>query len=137
VAGVFENIDIDNLKFDGQGLIPAVVQDAKDGTVLMVAFMNKDSLAKTLETGLATYWSRSRQKLWVKGESSGNVQKVKEIFKDCDSDCLLLKIEQVGKAACHTGQRSCFFTQAKSSQGWVEISKPIVDTGKLYSKKSK
>ncbi len=131
----FKNIDVNALKYDSNGLIPAVAQDAKDGTVLMVAYMNKESLAKTLETGLATYWSRSRQKLWLKGESSGHVQKVKAILKDCDSDCLVVKIEQVGGAACHTGQRSCFFTAADPEKGWVEISKPIVDPDSLYSKK--
>jgi len=93
----------------GQGLIPAVVQDAATGEVLMVAYMNRLSWHKTLETGIATFWSRSRSTLWVKGETSGHVQKVHDIFIDCDNDTVLLKVEQVGGAACHTGYRSCFY----------------------------
>lgn len=99
------------LKFDSSGLIPVVVQDYKDNAVLMVAYMNKKAVVKTLKTKLATFWSRSRQKFWVKGEQSGNVQKVRGIYYDCDGDCLLLKVEQIGGAACHTGFRSCFFTE--------------------------
>jgi len=95
----------------GQGLVPAIIQDWKTGEVLMVAYMNADSWAKTLETGKACFWSRSRQKLWLKGETSGHVQMVKEIYLDCDNDALLLKVEQVGGAACHTGYRSCFYRQ--------------------------
>lgn len=98
-----------SLKFDKNGLIPAVMQDYKTGKVLMVAYMNKESFRKTLETGNSWFYSRSRKKLWQKGETSGNVQKVKEIFIDCDGDCLLIKIEQVGKASCHTGYISCFY----------------------------
>ena len=97
-----------DLKFDDKGLIPAVVQEWKTGEVLMVAYMNLESLKRTVETGLTWYWSRSRQKFWQKGETSGNVQKVKDIFYDCDQDTLLIKVEQTGPA-CHTGQRSCFF----------------------------
>ena len=104
----FESL-ISKLKFGSDGLIPAVAQDASDGTVLMVAYMNKESLEATLKTGKATYWSRSRKKLWVKGETSGHFQIVKEILVDCDADCLLLKIDQIGDIACHTGNRSCFF----------------------------
>lgn len=99
---------IDQLKFDEKGLIPVILQDIDNGEILMFAFMNRESLQKTFETKLATYWSRSRQKLWVKGESSGHTQEVKEIAFDCDHDCLLLKIKQ-NVAACHTGYRSCFF----------------------------
>ena len=99
---------LDQLKFDEKGLIPVILQDIDNGEILMFAFMNRESLQKTLETKLATYWSRSRQKLWVKGESSGHTQEVKEIAFDCDHDCLLLKIKQ-NVAACHTGYRSCFF----------------------------
>jgi len=95
----------------GQGLVPAIVQDWKTGEVLMVAYMNAESWAKTQETGKACFWSRSRRKLWLKGETSGHVQIVKEIYLDCDSDALLLKVEQVGGAACHTGYRSCFYRQ--------------------------
>jgi len=97
-----------DLKFDEKGLIPAVVQEWKTGEVLMVAYMNLESLKRTAETGLTWYWSRSRQKFWQKGETSGNVQNVKEILYDCDQDTLLIKVEQTGPA-CHTGQRSCFF----------------------------
>lgn len=95
----------------GQGLVPAIVQDWKTGEVLMVAYMNAESWAKTQETGQTCFWSRSRQKLWPKGETSGHVQIVKEIYLDCDNDALLLKVEQVGGAACHTGYRSCFYRQ--------------------------
>jgi phosphoribosyl-AMP cyclohydrolase len=98
----------DNLKFDEKGLIPAVIQDWKTGEVLMVAYMNAESLRRTVETRLTWFWSRSRQKFWQKGETSGNVQRVKDILYDCDLDTLLVKVEQAGPA-CHTGARSCFF----------------------------
>ncbi len=98
----------DNLKYDSHGLIPAVIQDCENNEVLMVAYMNAASVKKTVETGLTWFWSRSRQKYWQKGETSGNVQRVKEIFYDCDQDTLLVKVEQTGPA-CHTGSRTCFF----------------------------
>jgi phosphoribosyl-AMP cyclohydrolase len=98
----------ENLKYDEKGLIPAVIQDWKTGEVLMVAYMNAESLKKTVETRLTWFWSRSRQKFWQKGETSGNVQRVKDILYDCDQDTLLLKVEQTGPA-CHTGSRCCFF----------------------------
>ncbi len=98
----------DGLKFDEKGLIPAVIQDWKSGEVLMVAYMNSASVRKTVETGLTWFWSRSRQKFWQKGETSGNIQRIKEILYDCDQDTLLIKVEQTGPA-CHTGNRSCFF----------------------------
>lgn len=91
------------------GLIPAIVQDAETKDVLMLAYMNKDSWEATLQSGKATFWSRSRQKLWLKGESSGNVQMIKNIFIDCDDDTILLQVDQLGGAACHTGHRSCFY----------------------------
>jgi len=91
------------------GLVPAIVQDWKTGEVLMIAYMNAESWAKTQETGKACFWSRSRKKLWLKGESSGHLQVVKEAYLDCDNDALLLKVEQLGGAACHTGYRSCFY----------------------------
>jgi len=122
-----------SLKFNSDGLIPVVVQDAHDGKVLMVAYMNKESLGLTLKTKLATYWSRSRQKLWKKGETSGKVQEVLSIQTDCDKDTLLLKIEQVGGAACHTGNRSCFYIEA-TDQGWKENSQPLFDPEKVYKK---
>lgn len=107
---------LETLKFDDRGLIPAIAQDAKDGTVLMLAWMNRESLLATLKTGEVHYWSRSRQELWHKGATSGHVQKVKKILYDCDADALLLQIEQVGQTACHTGARSCFFRVGHSTQ---------------------
>lgn len=101
---------INNLKFDNKGLIPAIVQDYKKKDILMVAYMNKVSLKKTLSTGLATYWSRSRKCLWLKGDTSGHFQIVKKIHFDCDKDTLLVEVRQIG-VACHTGKRSCFYTR--------------------------
>jgi len=98
----------EDLKYDEKGLIPAVIQDWQTGDVLMVAYMNAASVKKTVETGFTWFWSRSRQKFWKKGETSGNVQKVKDILYDCDQDTLLIKVEQSGPA-CHTGEKSCFF----------------------------
>ena len=100
---------IEQLKFDDRGLIPAIAQDAEDGAILMMAWMNQQSLRCTVETGEAHYWSRSRQQLWHKGATSGHLQKLRSIYYDCDADALLLKIEQIGGIACHTGVRSCFF----------------------------
>jgi phosphoribosyl-AMP cyclohydrolase len=115
----------------GGGLIPAVVQDWKTGEVLMVAYMNEASWAKTQETGKACFWSRSRQKLWIKGETSGHVQVVKEVLLDCDNDALLLKVEQVGGAACHTGYRSCFHRRIK--KGKIEvIGERVFDPKEVY-----
>jgi phosphoribosyl-AMP cyclohydrolase len=96
------------LKFDAAGLIPAIVQDARDGTVLMLAYMNRESLERTLATGETWFWSRSRRELWHKGGTSGHVQRVREIYYDCDADALLVLVEQHGPA-CHTGERSCFY----------------------------
>ena len=101
--------DPESLKFDAKGLIPAIAQDHLTGEVLMMAWMNAESIAQTLKTGQVTYWSRSRQAFWVKGESSGHVQKLVEFRFDCDRDCLLLKVNQTGPA-CHTNRRSCFYT---------------------------
>jgi phosphoribosyl-ATP pyrophosphohydrolase/phosphoribosyl-AMP cyclohydrolase len=106
---------IADLTYDANGLIPAVVQQAGTGEVLMVAYMNAASLAKTVETGLTWFWSRSRQKYWQKGESSGHVQHVREIRYDCDADCLLVTVDQVGPGACHTGERSCFYRVLEGS----------------------
>jgi phosphoribosyl-AMP cyclohydrolase len=103
---------LERLKFDQYGLIPAIAQDYQDNTVLMLAWMNRESILATLRTGEVHYWSRSRKELWRKGATSGHIQKVKEIFYDCDADAILIKIEQVGGSACHTGARSCFFQQA-------------------------
>jgi len=101
-------IPLDRIRFNEQGLVPAIAQDYLDGTVLMLAWMNRESLAKTLATGQGWYWSRSRQELWHKGATSGHFQRVKSIRYDCDSDAILMAIEQVGDIACHTGERSCF-----------------------------
>ncbi len=103
-------MDAAGLKFDEKGLIPAILQDWRDGTVLMVAYMNKEALQKTLETGIAHFWSRSRQELWEKGATSGHRQHVREIFVDCDQDTLLITVTPDGPA-CHTGERACFFTR--------------------------
>jgi phosphoribosyl-AMP cyclohydrolase len=98
------------LDFDKMnGLVPAITQDADSGEVLMMAFLNPEAWRRTLETGVAHYWSRSRNKLWKKGESSGNIQQIVEIRVDCDGDCVLMRVRQVGGAACHTGYRSCFY----------------------------
>ncbi len=102
---------IENLKYDAGGLIPAIAQDHQDGTVLMVAWMNRHALELTVSTGEIHYWSRSRQELWHKGVTSGHIQKLKKLYYDCDRDVILVKIEQVGDIACHTGARSCFFTE--------------------------
>jgi len=120
------------LKFDKMGgLAPAIVQDNDTGEVLMLAFMNAEAWRRTLETGLATYYSRSRDTLWVKGKTSGNVQKVREIRVDCDDDTVLLKVEQVGGAACHTGYRSCFYK--KIEDGAVRIiGEPVFDPKEVY-----
>jgi len=101
-------IPLDAIRYDDRGLVPAIVQDHLDGAVLMLAWMNQESLYKTLETGETWFWSRSRQELWHKGATSGHIQKVKSVRYDCDSDALLFGVEQVGGIACHTGERSCF-----------------------------
>ena len=109
------------LKFDKNGLVPAVIQDVNDNEVLMVACMNRESLKRTVIEGLTWFYSRSRKKLWKKGETSGNVQKVKGIFVDCDADCLLVKVMQKGNSACHTGYRSCFFRKFSPSDCSLKI----------------
>jgi phosphoribosyl-AMP cyclohydrolase len=105
---VTETATLEELRFDERGLIPAVVQDALNGDVLMVGWMNRESLQRTLDEGRTVFWSRSRQELWRKGDTSGHVQHVEEVRVDCDADVLLVRVHQVG-AACHTGERSCFF----------------------------
>jgi len=103
-----QSIPVEAIRYDDRGLVPAIVQDYLDGSVLMMAWMNRESLQKTLETGETWFWSRSRQALWHKGETSGHVQRVQSLRYDCDSDCLLVTVEQLGDVACHTGERSCF-----------------------------
>jgi len=107
-ASLISAIPIDQIRYNNQGLVPAIVQDYLDGTVLMMAWMNRESLQKTLETGQTWFWSRSRAELWPKGATSGHTQQVKTIRYDCDSDALLVTVEQIGDIACHTGERSCF-----------------------------
>ncbi len=116
---------IEGLKFDDNGLIPAIAQDADNGDVLMMAWMNAESLRRTLETGRATYWSRSRQSFWVKGETSGHTQEVVRLSVDCDQDCLLMQIRQVG-AACHENFRSCFYRDV-TEEGLMENQVRLVD----------
>ena len=123
---------ISKLKFDEQGLVPAIVQDAKGGRVLMLAWMNAQSLDRTIATGKTHFWSRSREKLWMKGETSGHVQEVKRISIDCDGDVLLIEVEQKG-VACHEGYRSCFF-RAYENGKIVETEKRVVDPDKVYKK---
>ena len=123
--------DISELKWNDQGLLPAIAQDAKTGEVLMLAWMNPDSLTLTLEEGVAFYWSRSRSQIWRKGETSGHTQLIRELRIDCDKDTILLKIEQVGDIACHTGRRSCFHMRHKD-QNWVECEPVIKSPDKIY-----
>lgn len=117
----------------GQGLIPVITQCATSKEVLMMAYMNEEAYAKTLESGEAHYWSRSRNKLWHKGESSGNVQKVESMRLDCDNDTLLLLVTQIGDAACHTGRKSCFYRQLKNNEV-TECSPMIFDPTEVYSR---
>jgi len=124
----------DLLKFDANGLIPAIIQEKSTGRVLMMAWMNRASLEKTIATGKTHFWSRSRQKFWMKGESSGHVQTVKEIALDCDGDTLLIQVEQIG-AACHEGYKSCFFRSLTVDGKAVEITEPqLVKPEDVYKK---
>ena len=123
---------LDGLKFDEQGLIPAVIQDADNGEVLMVGYMNREAVQRTLETGRVTFWSRSRRKFWVKGETSGNVQHVKEVRVDCDQDCLLIRADQVGPA-CHEGYRTCFFQRVDAGADRLEVvGEPLRTPEEMY-----
>jgi len=124
---------LNKINWSEDGLIPAISQDAKTGDILMVAWMNRESLKRTVETGEAVYWSRSRKKLWHKGEESGHTQKVLELRLDCDEDVLLMKIEQVGGIACHTGRRSCFFQKLEKGQ-WVAVDPVLKDPHEIYKK---
>ena len=122
---------LDEVAWDEQGLVPAIAQDAKTGEVLMFAWMNREALALTVESGRAVYWSRSRGRLWHKGEESGHTQKVMELRVDCDKDVVLLKIEQNGGIACHTGRRSCFFSRLADS-GWQDVEPVLKDPKEIY-----
>jgi phosphoribosyl-AMP cyclohydrolase len=124
---------IDDVRWDENGLIPAIAQDASNGQVLMVAWMDRDALQETVKTGRAVYWSRSRSRIWRKGEESGHVQNVKEVFLDCDGDVVLLKVEQAGGIACHTGRANCFFRKLDDSE-WA-VTQPVMRNPKeIYGK---
>lgn len=124
---------LNKVNWSGDGLVPAIAQDAVSGDILMVAWMNREALKRTAELGEAVYWSRSRKKLWHKGEESGHTQKVKEIRLDCDEDVVLLKVEQIGGIACHTGRHSCFF-QKLSDGKWHSVEPVLKDPHEIYKK---
>lgn len=122
---------LDEIKWDADGLVPAIAQDFSSGKVLMMAWMNRESLQLTVDEGRAIYWSRSRDKLWRKGEDSGHIQKLKDIRLDCDADVILLSVEQVGGVACHTGRERCFYRQYQDGQ-WLETEEVIKDPSSIY-----
>lgn len=122
---------LDEVKWDQDGLVPAIAQDSETGAVLMMAWMNREALALTAAEGRAIYWSRSRQRLWRKGEESGHVQKLHDLRLDCDSDVVLMKVEQIGGIACHTGRQHCFFKQHQGDQ-WVAVDPVIKDPTTIY-----
>ena len=130
-----KDIWLNKVKWSDDGLVPVIAQDATNGTVLMMAWMNRDALRLTAEKGEAVYWSRSRKKLWHKGEESGHVQKVRELRLDCDEDVILLSVEQVGGIACHTGRHNCFF-QKYADGKWVVTDPVIKDPKDIYHKGS-
>jgi phosphoribosyl-AMP cyclohydrolase len=125
---------LDELVFDADGLIPAVAQEAGTGKLLMLAWMNRDALSETVRSGRAVYWSRSRRRLWRKGEESGHVQLIREIRLDCDADVIVLEVEQVGGIACHTGHERCFFRKLENGR-WVETEPVLKDPGQIYDSK--
>lgn len=124
---------LERIRFNKEGLIPAVIQDIKRGEVLMMAWMDKEALEKTFSSGKVHFWSRSRKKLWLKGESSGHYQLVREIWMDCDEDALLIKVQQV-KAACHMGYKSCFFRKVDKKGKLELLGEKIFEPGKVYKK---
>ncbi len=126
---------LNQVKWDDQGLVPAIAQEAGSGKVLMMAWMNRQALALTATEGHAVYWSRSRQKLWHKGEESGHVQLVQEIRLDCDNDVVLLIVEQQGGIACHTGRHNCFYQRLDGNQ-WQTVEPVLKDADQIYGKKS-
>ncbi|TAN49467.1 MAG: phosphoribosyl-AMP cyclohydrolase [Rhodospirillales bacterium] len=126
------NVLLDQIAFDSLGLVPAIAQDHLTGEILMMAWMNREAVEETLKTGQVCYWSRSRGKLWRKGESSGQQQRLIEMRLDCDGDTLLLKVDQKG-VACHTGRRSCFYRAARD-RAWVETDPVLIDPESLYGK---
>ena len=124
---------LDAIKWNADGLVPVIAQDAEDGRVLMVAWMNREALQLTAQDEHAVYWSRSRQKLWHKGEESGNQQLIKEIRLDCDNDVIIMQVEQKGGIACHTGRRSCFFQRLENGE-WKSIEPVLKDPAEMYGK---
>ena len=126
------NSFLDAIRWTDDGLVPAIAQDADSGRILMMAWMNRESLQLTAEEGRAVYWSRSRQQLWRKGESSGHVQKVSEIRLDCDEDVIVLQVEQLGGMACHTGRQSCFYRVLEDGE-WTTVDPVIKDPKEIYS----
>lgn len=124
---------LDTIKWDSTGLVPAIAQEQGTGKILMMAWMNRASLNLTRETGHAVYWSRSRQKLWHKGESSGHQQLVSSIRLDCDADVVLIEVEQKGGIACHTGRHNCFYRELRNRE-WVEIAPVLKDPAAIYGK---
>ena len=124
---------LDEIKWDKDGLVPAIAQETGSGKMLMMAWMNREALELTVKENRAIYWSRSRNKLWRKGEESGYVQTLKSIRLDCDNDVILMEVEQLGGIACHTGRHNCFFKELKNGQ-WVEVDSVIKDPEKIYSK---
>ena len=122
---------LDEVSFDALGLIPAIAQDVSSGRILMMAWMNRESLQMTVDTNEAVYWSRSRGRLWHKGEESGNVQRVKEIRLDCDEDVIILQVEQEGGIACHTGRESCFYRKLQDGV-WVTVDEVVKDPDEIY-----
>jgi phosphoribosyl-AMP cyclohydrolase len=124
---------LNKVNWSEEGLVPAIAQDAVSGRVLMVAWMDREALKLTRQTNEAVYWSRSRKKLWHKGEESGHFQKVKEIRLDCDGDVILLKVEQLGGIACHTGRESCFYNRLENDR-WIEVDAVLKPPGEIYKK---
>jgi phosphoribosyl-AMP cyclohydrolase len=125
---------LESVNWDARGLAPVVAQDAASGRVLMLAWMNREALAETIRRGEVVYWSRSREKLWRKGEQSGHVQKLVEARLDCDADAILLRVEQVGGIACHTGRERCFYLKLENGR-WVETDPVLKDPAEIYAKK--
>ncbi len=125
---------LDAVAFNEAGLVPAIAQDASTKSILMVAWMNKEALQETVETGRAVYFSRSRQRLWRKGEESGHVQQVKEIRLDCDGDVILMQVEQIGGIACHTGRAHCFYRQLDDNKQWLETEAVLRSPEDIYGK---
>ena len=124
---------LDDIKWTDDGLVPVIAQDAASGKVMMFAWMNRESLQLSITEGRAIYWSRSRKKLWRKGEESGHVQRIKDVRLDCDNDVILLAIEQVGGIACHTGRERCFYKQLQDGK-WVEVEPVLKDPSAIYNK---